>query len=350
MRALAYSGPGAPSWREVPDPPPTGSADALIRVDATSVCELDLCILRGALPEVAPGRVLGHEAVGTVLETGPAVCGLAAGDRVLIPSLSWCGRCAACRAGHRGLCEGGGGWILGRLVDGVQAELVRAPFADTSLYALPPEIGDEAALLLAELLPTAYETGVLGGALEPGATVVVVGCGPFGLAAIAAARLRGPRLVVAIDTDQGRLKAAQSLGADLALSPSLDCAAQVLTAVGGQGTDTVIKATEVPDALELCTRLVRPGGRVADVGAHGRLCAARPFPDDLYLRPGTYAAGLADGDSTPALLRLAASGRFDTDAFFTHRFSMGELPRAYEVLSAPSEETGALKVIVSRSG
>lgn len=348
MKALAYLGPGRLSWRQVPDPPLSDPADALVRVDATSVCDLDLCILRGALPEVAPGRVLGHEAVGTVLETGSAVRGLAKGDRVLVSSVSACGRCAACRAGHRGLCEGGGGWVLGRSVDGVQAELVRVPFADTSLYVLPPGITDEAALLLAEQLPTAYETGVLDGGVGPGTTVAVVGCGPCGLAAIAAARLRGPRLIAAIDTDQGRLEAARSLGADLTVLPSLNCAAEVVAAVGGRGADTVVKATDVPDAFELCTRLVRPGGRVADVGVHGRL-SATPLPDDLHLKPGTYTAGVADGDSTPALLRLAAGGRFDTEAFFTHRFAMDELPRAYDVFSG-SSETGALKVALSRSG
>jgi alcohol dehydrogenase len=348
MKALAYLGPGAQSWRQLPDPGPVDPADALVRVDALSVCELDLRILSGGLPEVGAGRVLGHEAVGTVLETGPAVLGLAAGDRVLVPAVSRCGRCGACQAGHAGLCQGGGGWILGRLVDGVQAELVRVPFADTSLHILPPTITDEAALLLAELLPAAYETGARDGGVEPGTSVVVVGCGSHGLAAIAAARLRGPRLIIAIDTDQRRLKAARSLGADLVLAPSLDCAAQAVAAAGGRGMDTVVKATEVPDALELCTRLVRPGGRVADVGVHGRLSAAA-LPDDLFLRPGTYTAGVADGDSTPALLRLAASGRIDTDAFFTHRFDFDRLTQAYDILSEPSE-TGALKVAVSRSG
>lgn len=346
MRALVYEGPGERSWRQVPDARPTDPGDALVRVDAVTVCDVDLAIVRGEAAEVAPGRILGHEAVGTVVEIGAAVGAVAVGDRVLVSSVTACGRCGACLEGRRGECREGG-WMLGRLIDGVQAELVRVPFADTSLHVLPPRVGVEAALLLADLLPTAYEAGVLAGRVEPGGSVVVVGCGALGLAAIVTARLRSPALIVAVDRDATRLETALRLGADLAVRPGAQCAPDVAAATGGLGADTVIKAVNVPDALELCTRLVRSGGRVADISAHGR--PALLFPEeDRSVGPLTVVARSTDGSSIPALLRLAAAGRLDTGALITHRLKMDEMPQAYDVFSRPAE-TGALKVAVLRT-
>jgi alcohol dehydrogenase len=346
MKALVYHGPGKRSWQEVPDPDLIDPGDAIVRVDAVTICGTDLHILGGDVPAVAEGRILGHEAVGTVVETGLAVGAVKAGDRVLISCITACGRCAYCRTGRYGQCLGGGGWILGHLINGTQAEYVRVPYADTSTHPLPETVGDEAALLLADILPTSYEVGVLNGALRPGDSVVVVGAGPIGLAAIATAKLLSPSLIVAVEKAAARLDAAKQFGADLAVTPGDACVEQVMAATEGLGADVVIEAVGTPDAFELCTRLVRPGGHVANIGVHG--APATLHLEDLWIKDVTITTGLVDTSSTPTLLRMTAAGRFDTGAFITHRFGLDEMQDAYDTFSRPAD-TGALKVALLRN-
>jgi len=345
MKALIYHGPGTPSWQDHPDPDLVDPTDAIVRVDAVTICGTDLHILQGDVPEVAQGRVLGHEAVGTVVETGTAVGGLHVGDRVLISCISSCGRCDYCRVGRYGQCRNGGGWVLGHLIDGVQAEYARVPFADTSAHRLPDPVTDEAALLLADILPTAYEVGVLSGRISPGQSVAVVGTGPIGLAAITTAKLLSPSLIVAIDKAQARCDAAKSFGADITLRPTEDCVEQVADATDGLGVDVAIEAVGTPEAFELCTRLVRPGGHVANIGVHGK--PAVLHLEDLWIKDVTITTGLVDTSTTATLLRMTAAGRFDTGAFVTHRFGLGEIQEAYDVFARPAE-TGALKVALFR--
>jgi alcohol dehydrogenase len=346
MKALVYEGPGQRLWQDVPDPGVVEPGDAVVRVDAVTICGTDLHILGGDVPEVAKGRVLGHEAVGTVVEAGLAVGGVKEGDRVLISCITACGRCAYCRTGRYGQCLGGGGWILGHLIDGTQAEYVRVPFADTSTYVLPETVGDEAALLLADILPTSYEVGILNGALRPGDSVVVVGTGPIGLAAIATAKLLSPSMIVAVDKAAARLDAAKSFGADMTAAPGEACVEQVMAATDGLGADVVIEAVGTPAAFELCTRLVRPGGHVANIGVHG--APATLHLEDLWIKDVTITTGLVDASSTPTLLKMTAAGRFDTGAFITHRFALDEMQEAYDTFSRPAD-TGALKVALFRS-
>ena len=218
MKALVFHGPGQRSWDTVPDPTIMAETDAIVRIDTATICGTDLHILKGDVPEVEPGTVLGHEAVGTVVETGKAVTTLQAGDRVLVSCITSCGRCRFCREGHYGLCTGGGGWILGHLIDGLQGELARVPFADTSVHKLAPEIADEQALFLADILPTAYEVGVLNGKVTPGDTVAIVGAGPIGLAAVMTAKLMTPGRIVALDVADARLEHARKLGADVTIN------------------------------------------------------------------------------------------------------------------------------------
>lgn len=345
MKALVYHGPGKRSWEDVPDARLVDPGDAVVRVDAVTICGTDLHILGGDVPAVTEGRILGHEAVGTVVETGSAVGGVNAGDRVLISCITACGRCSYCRAGHYGQCLGGGGWILGHLIDGTQAEYVRAPYADTSTYALPETVSDEAALLLADILPTAYEVGVLNGAVRPGDSVVVVGSGPIGLAAIATAKLLSPSLVIAVDKAAARLDAAKSFGADMTVLPGPDTVEQITAATEGLGADVVIEAVGFPETFELCTRLVRPGGHVANVGVHG--APATLHLESLWIKNVTITTGLVDTFSTPTLLKMTAAGRFDSGAFVTHRFALDEMQNAYDVFSRPAQ-TGALKVALFR--
>lgn len=346
MKALVYHGPGSKRWEEVPTPGIVEATDAIIRVDAVTICGTDLHILKGDVPEVTEGRILGHEAVGTVVETGPAVTTVRSGDRVLVSCINACGRCAYCRQGRYGQCQGGGGWVLGHLIDGVQAEYVRVPFADTSLYPLPAQVTDEAALMLADIFPTSYEVGVLASCLQPGMSVAVVGAGPIGLAAIITAQLFSPGLIVAIDTAEARLDAAKRFGADAVVNPTRDDAVHVVRSLtDGLGVDAALEAVGIPQTFELCAGLVRPGGHVANIGVHGK--PATLHLEELWIKDVTITTGLVDTFITPTLLRLVAAGRLDPTPLVTHRFELADIEKAYDVFSRPAE-TAALKVVLTR--
>jgi alcohol dehydrogenase len=346
MKALVYHGPNAKGWEVVPDPSIQTDTDAIVQVDATTICGSDLHILQGDLPEVTDGRVLGHEAVGTVLEVGTGVKNVAVGDRVLVSCISSCGHCRYCREGRYGQCLGGGGWILGHLIDGTQAELVRVPFADNSTYPVPPGASDEEILMLADILPTAYEVGVLNGSVRPGDTVAVVGAGPIGLAAIVGASLFTPGRVVAIDLADSRLEAAKQFGADVTVNNSREDAVAVIKEMtDGLGADVAIEAVGLAATFELCTELVRPGGHVANIGVHGK--PATLHLETLWTRDITVTTGLVDTYSTPTLLRLVKAQQIKAEAFVSHRFFLEDMLDAYDVFGRAAE-TGALKVLVTR--
>ncbi|HET7278988.1 MAG TPA: zinc-dependent alcohol dehydrogenase family protein [Dermatophilaceae bacterium] len=347
MRAIVYHGPGNKSWDEVPMPTVQADTDAIVRVDAVTICGTDLHILKGDVPAVTDGRILGHEAVGTVEEVGIGVKNVKVGDRVLVSCISACGACRYCREGRYGQCIGGGGWILGHKIDGTQAEYVRVPFADTSTYAVPLGVSDEAVLMLADIGPTGYEVGVLNGGVRPGDVVAVVGAGPIGLSAIMGARLFSPSHIVAIDLADARLDAAKQFGADVTVNPSRDdVLATVRNLTEGLGADVAIEAVGVPATFEQCTELVRPGGRVANVGVHGK--PATLHLEDLWIKDVTITTGLVDTYSTPTLLKLVAGRHIDVDRFVTHRLPMSEFMEGYDVFARASE-TAALKVVLSRS-
>jgi len=346
MKALVYHGPGRHSWEEVDKPDLREPEDAVVRIDAVTICGTDLHILKGDVPDVAPGRVLGHEAVGTVERIGSGVRNIAVGDRVLVSCISPCGRCRFCRSGAYGQCLNGGGWILGHLVDGTQAEYVRVPFADNSLYVLPASVRDESALLLADILPTAYEVGVLNGHVRPGDTVVIVGAGPIGLAAIATARLFSPARIVVVDAAQPRLDAAEQLGADVTVLAAEQPERVVRELTAGLGADVTIEAVGIPQTFELCAELVRPGGHLANIGVHGKPVTLHL--ESLWSKNVTITTGLVDAYSTSTLLTMLTSGQLDTSGFVTHRFGIGEMLEAYDVF-AQAADSGALKVALFRT-
>ncbi|SFR03138.1 alcohol dehydrogenase [Lentzea waywayandensis] len=345
MKALVYHGPGKRVWEEVPRPEIEEPTDAIVRVTAVTICGTDLHILKGDVPEVEPGRILGHEAVGVVEQVGASVTGVKPGDRVLISCITSCGRCEYCRVGSYGQCLGGGGWILGHTTDGVQAEYVRVPFADTSTHLLPNDVTDTAAVALADILPTSYEVGVLNGRIKPADTVVIVGAGPIGLAAIQTAQLYSPSHIVAVDLATSRLDAAKQFGADVTAGTAEEAERVVGELTGGLGAHVAIEAVGVPETFELCTKLVRPGGHVANVGVHGK--PATLHLESLWIRNVTITTGLVDTSSTPTLLRMVAAGRIDGERFITHRFALDEMEQAYEVFENAGD-TGALKVVLTR--
>jgi alcohol dehydrogenase len=271
MRALVFHGPGKKAWEEVAKPTIQADTDAIVQVDAVTICGTDLHILKGDVPAVTDGRILGHEAVGTVAEVGASVKNVRVGDKVLVSCITACGSCRFCREGSYGQCQGGGGWILGHKIDGTQAEYVRVPFADTSTHKAPAGVGDEELLMLADILPTGYEVGVLNGHVGPGDVVAVVGAGPIGLSAMMGARLYSPAHIVAIDKADSRLEAAKQFGADVTVNNDREDPGEVVASLTeGLGADVAIEAVGVPETFELAARLIRPGGHVANVGVHGQ--------------------------------------------------------------------------------
>lgn len=346
MKAVVFHGPGSMSWDDVADPQLIDDSDAIVRVESTTICGTDLHILKGDLPAMAPGRIIGHEAVGTVTEVGSGVKNVTVGDRVLVSCVSSCGACSYCRNNRYGQCLGGGGWILGNEIDGTQAEYVRVPFADNSTYPVPAGLSDEETLMLADILPTGYEVGVLNGQVKPGDVVAVVGAGPIGLSAISGARLFSPSLVIAIDMAASRLEAAKTFGADAVINNSeQDAIAAVRELTDGLGADVAIEAVGVPATFELAADLVRPGGRIANIGVHGAPAALHL--ERLWDRDVTITTGLVDAYSTPTLLKLLASRQLDAKRFITHHFTFDQFVEAYDVFSGAAK-TGALKVIISR--
>ena len=347
MKALVYHGPGQRGWDTVNDPMIVDPTDIVVRIDSSTICGTDLHILKGDVPETTPGTVLGHEAVGTVEEIGASVVTVAPGDRVLLSCVSSCGRCRFCREGRYGQCLGGGGWIFGHTIDGLQAEYARVPFADTSVYKVPDELNDEQVLFLADILPTAYEVGVLAGMVTPGDVVAIVGAGPIGLAAILTAKLYTPGRIIAMDLADSRLASAARFGADTTINNGRDDAlAQVMELTDGLGADVAFEAVGVQSTFELATELIRPCGRVANIGVHGKPVTLHL--EKLWIRDVTLTTGLVDTYTIPRLMNLVASGRLDPTIFATHRFALEDTMAAYDTF-ADAASTDALKVVLQGS-
>jgi alcohol dehydrogenase len=351
MKALVYHGPGRKSWDDVPDPVIKQPTDIIVRIDTTTICGTDLHILKGDVPAVTEGRILGHEGVGTVLEVGSAVTSVAIGDRVLISCISACGSCSYCHQGLYAHCladEGasGIGWIFGHLIDGTQAEMVRVPFADNSVYKLPDHVSDEAAVMLSDILPTGFEIGVRYGRVKPGDVVAVVGAGPVGLAAMMTSSLYGAARVIALDLDPNRLEQARDFGAtDVVASDAPDWVEQVKAMTDGFGVDVAIEAVGIPATFEACTRIVRPGGSVANVGVHG--APVELALQDLWIMDLSITMGLVSTNTTPMLLKLVSQHQLPAEKFATHHFTFDQVLDAYETFGNAAESK-ALKVVISR--
>ncbi|MBV9819494.1 MAG: zinc-binding dehydrogenase [Solirubrobacterales bacterium] len=346
MKALVFGGPGKRSWDSKDDPGIEDPTDVIVKIDTTTICGTDLHILRGDVPTVTEGRTLGHEAVGTVVQTGAAVTGLSEGDKVLVPAITSCGRCGPCKRGMAAHCQGSGGlgWLFGHLVDGLQADYARVPFAETSVHQVPDGVTDEQVLFLSDILPTGYEIGVQNGRVKPGDAVAVVGAGPVGLATMMTAAIAGAGRIIAIDLSPSRLRHAESFGATHTVAGGDDAEREVMEITGGEGADVAIEAVGVPETFDLCTRIVRPGGTVANIGVHG--APTTLHLEDLWIRNITITTGLVSGSTIPTLLALARDGRIEAEKLGTHHFSLSEIEQAYDVFGA-ADEHDALKVVLS---
>jgi len=350
MKALVYSGPSSIAWQEVPDPVIQRPTDAIVTMETTTICGTDLHILKGDVPTVQPGRILGHEGVGVVTQVGDAVTEIAVGDRVIVSCISACGKCGYCLEGMYSHClaeEGasGIGWILGHLIDGTQAEHVRVPFAETSLHKVPVGVAPEEAAMISDILPTGHEIGIRYGAVEPGDVVAVIGAGPVGLAAMTTAALYGPSRVIAIDIDANRVEQAKRFGAsDGVVSSDADWREQVIALTDGLGVDVAIEAVGIPATWDMSLAMVRPGGHVANVGVHGKPVS---FPlETAWIQNLTITTGLVNTDTSRMLIKLLAQGRLDVAGFISHRFSLHDIMDAYDTFGRAAE-TKALKVILT---
>ena len=343
MKAFVYKGPGKKALEDRPVPDVKAPTDATVKIIKTTICGTDLHILKGDVPTCTPGRILGHEGVGIVEKTGPGVTAFHQGDHVLISCISACGKCEYCRRGMYSHCTTGG-WILGNTIDGTQAEYVRVPHADTSLYPIPPGADEEALVMLSDILPTGFECGVLNGRVEPGATVAIVGAGPIGLAALLTAQFYSPAEIIMIDLDDNRLEVARRFGATQTVNSKDGKAAEKVKALtAGRGADTAIEAVGLPATFLLCEDLVAPGGIIANVGVHGTkvdLHLERLWSENIAIT-----TRLVDTVTTPMLLKTVQSKKIDPKLLITHRFKLDKILDAYETFGHAAS-TGALKVII----
>jgi alcohol dehydrogenase len=346
MNALVYHGPGLKAWEVKPKPVIMETTDAVVRVTMTTVCGTDLHILKGDVPTVTDGRILGHEGIGIIEEVGKNVVDFHKGDKVLISCITACGRCNFCRKGMFSHCRNGG-WILGNLIDGTQAEYVRIPYADTSLYALPSGIDDEAATMLSDILPTGMECGVLNGHVKPGDIVVIVGAGPVGLAALLTAQLYSPAEIVMVDLDENRLKTANLLGATKTINSSDGKAVEhIMALTNNVGVDVAIEAVGLEATFDICQSIIAPGGHIANVGVHGKPVVLHI--EKLWSSNITLTTRLVDTITTPLLLNMVQLGHIDAKKLVSHRFELSEIMKAYDIFENAAKEH-ALKVVLKNA-
>lgn len=344
MKALIYLGPGAKAVEDRPKPELQLPGDAIVRVTKTTICGTDLHILKGDVATCAPGRILGHEGVGIIDAVGVGVTAFRPGDHVLISCISSCGKCEYCRRGMYSHCTTGG-WILGNRIDGTQAEFVRIPHADTSLYRIPEGADEEALVMLSDILPTGFECGVLNGKVAPGSTVAIVGTGPIGLAALLTAQFYSPAQIIMIDLDDNRLEVARRFGATHTVNSTDGKAVEkVMELTDGIGVDTAIEAVGIPATFVLCEDLIAPGGVIANVGVHGT--KADLHLERLWSQNITITTRLVDTVTTPMLLKTVQSKKIDPQLLITHRFKFHQILDAYETFGHAAG-TRALKVIIS---
>jgi alcohol dehydrogenase len=344
MMALVYGGPGQRAWTSARRPVIRDPGDAVVRITTSTICGTDLHIMKGDLPTVAAGRILGHEGIGVIEAVGPAVSAFRKGDRVLISCVSACGICDLCRKGMYSHCRTGG-WILGNSIDGTQAEYVRTPHANTSLYHLPPDADEEALVMLSDILPTAFECGVLNGKVQPGDTVAIVGAGPIGLAALLTAQFYSPSEILMIDVDDNRLQLAKQFGATSLINSGDNTAVdQVMALTNGAGVDVAIEAVGIPATFDICQSILAPGGRLANIGVHGK--PVQLHLEKLWDRNIAITTRLVDTAAIPMLLTLVRSGRLQPARLVTHRFALGDIMKAYDTFGNAAKEH-ALKVILT---
>ncbi len=344
MKALVYHGPGKKIWEEKPKPTIKEQTDAVVKILKTTICGTDLHIMKGDLPEVTDGRIIGHEGVGIIDEVGSAVSNFKKGDHVIISCITSCGKCEYCKKAMYSHCEKGG-WILGYLIDGCQAEYVRIPYADNSLYPIPAGADEEALVMLSDILPTGFECGVLNGKVSPGDTIAIVGSGPIGMAALLTSQFYSPANIIMIDQDDNRLAVSKTFGATHTInSAKEDAVEKIMSLTNGKGVDTAIEAVGATATFELCEEIVAAGGHIANIGVHGK--SVTLHMETLWSRNITITTRLVDASTTPMLFKTVQSGKLEPKKLITHHFKLDEIVKAYDTFGNAAKEK-ALKVILT---
>lgn len=344
MKALVYHGPGVKAWEEKPKPEIKFATDAIVRILKTTICGTDLHIMKGDVPEVSDGRIIGHEGVGIIAETGTSVSNFKKGDHVVISCITSCGKCDYCKKGMYSHCADGG-WILGHLIDGTQAEYVRIPHADNSLYHIPAGADEEALVMLSDILPTGFECGVLNGQVKPGDVVAIVGAGPIGIATLLTAQFYTPAEIIMIDNDDNRLQVAKKFGATQIINNSVENPVhKIMALTNNVGVDVAIEAVGVPETFELCQSVIAPGGRIANIGVHGKSVCLHM--ENLWSKNITITTRLVDTVTSPMLLKTVQAKKIQPANLITHRFRLDQIMEAYETFGNAAKEK-ALKVILS---
>ena len=341
MKALVYHGPNNRAWEEKPKPCIMNPTDAIVRITKTTICGTDLHIMKGDVPEVVDGLILGHEGVGVIEKVGAAVTDFKIGNKVLISITTSCGRCNFCKKGMIAHCESGG-WLLGHLIDGTQAEYVRIPYADFSLHHIPDDANEEAVLMLSDLLPTGFECGVLKGQIKPNDIIAIIGAGPVGLGTLLTARYFAPSEIIMVDSDPFRLSVAQSFGATKLISAN--AVEEILKLTDGRGVDVAIEAVGIAATFDICQEIIAIGGHIANIGVHGK--SVTLHLEKLWSREVTITTRLVDTITTPMLLKAVLSGRLQPEQLVTHRFALHDAMKAYDVFGNAAKEK-AIKVIMS---
>jgi len=344
MKALVYHGPGKKAWEEKTKPAIKETTDAIVKILKTTICGTDLHIMKGDLPDVKEGTIIGHEGVGIIDEVGSSVNNFKKGDHVIISCITSCGKCENCKKAMYSHCEKGG-WILGNLIDGCQAEYVRIPYADNSLYPIPKGADEEALVMLSDILPTGFECGVLNGKVSPGDTIAIVGAGPIGMAALLTAQFYSPAEIIMIDLDENRLNLAKTFGATHIInSGKEDAAKKIMELTNGKGVDAAIEAVGAVATFELCEKIVAAGGHLANIGVHGK--SVTLHMEDLWSRNITITTRLVDTSTTPMLFKNVQSGKLDPKKLITHRFKLDQIIEAYDTFANAAKEK-TLKVILT---
>jgi alcohol dehydrogenase len=344
MKALVYHGPGNKAWEEKPNPVITAPTDAIVKILKTTICGTDLHIMKGDLPDVTDGRIIGHEGVGIVEEVGGSVSNFKVGDHVIISCITSCGKCSYCKKGMYSHCADGG-WILGNLIDGTQAEYVRIPHADNSLYPIPAGADEEALVMLSDILPTGFECGVLNGQVKPGDIIAIVGAGPIGIAALLTAQFYTPAEIIMIDQDDNRLHVAKTFGATHTINSGKEMAVEkIMSLTNNVGVDVAIEAVGVPETFELCQDIIAPGGHIANIGVHGKSVSLHM--ETLWSKNITITTRLVDTVTTPLLFKTVQSKKLAPASLITHHFKLDQIIEAYDTFGNAAKEK-ALKVILT---
>lgn len=343
MKALAYYGDHDIRFEDKEKPKILKPTDVIVKMLKTTICGTDLGIYKGKNPEIDPGRILGHEGVGVIEEVGEGVKNYVIGDKVLISCITSCGSCEYCKKQLYAHCKDGG-WILGYMIDGVQTEYARIPHADNSLYKIPSTIDDEVAVMLSDILPTGHEIGVQYGNVKPGDTIAIVGAGPVGMSVLLTSQFYSPSTIIVVDLDQNRLDMAMELGATHVVNSGKENAVEAVKAiVGEEGVDAAIEAVGIPATWDICQKIVKPGGHLANVGVHGK--SVNFEIEKLWIKNLTITTGLVNTNTTPMLLKAAATNKLPLKKLITHRFKLSEILHAYDVFLNGSKEK-ALKIII----